>query len=232
MPDFLKIHVATMTNEGGLSFNPNDKGNVVEKGIVVIPTYKGIAPASWPKWGGFKYIIGIIAQSIKQPVYGTEAHRNWVKYLNGKLAELNQLQALVISFYKTNFWDANRLGDIADEAVAAWMYDHVVNAGTRGIIWAQLAAWVKPDGKVGLATINAINTSNPDTLLARMEDIAGAYRLDRAHDNPSQIQFLTSWLRRDGQPESIIVMVKQAAADGKLDDSEVAKIKTAMEAVA
>ena len=108
----------------------------------------------------------------------------------------------------------------------------MVNAGARGIMWAQLAAKVKPDGDMGSKSIAAINVANPAELLDRMEDIAGEYRLDRAHNKPSQIQFLTSWLRRDGQAESIIAMVRQAAADGKLDDSEVAKIKAAMEATA
>lgn len=99
-------------------------------------------------------------------------------------------------------------------------------------MWAQLAAQVKPDGKLGAVSIAAINTADPAGLLGRMEDIAGAYRLDRANDNPSQIQFLTSWLRRDGQPDSIIAMVKQAAKDGRLDDSEVVTLKAAMAAVA
>ncbi|KAB0665658.1 hypothetical protein F6V25_08015 [Oryzomonas japonica] len=233
MTDFNAIHAATMGYEGGASFNPADKGNVVDKkGIVTLPTYKGIAPAYWPAWGGWKYIAGVIALLVPMPEYGTTGHSNWVRHLNGKLTELAALQQMVVDFYRKNFWDANRLGEITDSHVAAWIYDHVVNAGPRGVMWAQLAAKVKPDGKIGPASLAAINSADPAALLERMEDIAGEYRLDKAHDNPSQVQFLVSWLRRDGQPESIIAMVHQAAVDGKLSDSEMAAIKATMEATA
>lgn len=217
---FPKIHAATMGNEGGYANNPADVGG---------ETYKGIARTYWPKWQGWRLVDGVKALLTPQPHYGTESYRNWVKYLNGKLAELNQLQAAVVEFYRVNFWQAHRLGEISDKAAAKWIYDHVVNAGARGIMWAQLAARVTPDGLVGPATLAAINGADPAVILERMEDIAGAYRLDRAHDNPSQIQFLVGWLRRDGQPEEIIALVRQAAADGRLDDSEVARIKAAME---
>lgn len=223
MPDFNKIHVTTMKAEGGYANNPADAGG---------ETYKGIARKMHPTWSGWKYIDGVKALMTTQPAYGTGAYQNWVRYLNAKLAELNQLQGAVVLFYRVNFWDANRLGEITDEPIAAWLYDHVVNAGARGIMWGQLAARVKPDGKLGPVSIAAINAADPVALLNRMEDIAGEYRLDRAHDKPSQIQFLTSWLRRDGQPEEIIAMVRKAAADGRLDDSEVAKLKAEMAATA
>ena len=223
MPDFIKIHAATMGCEGGYANNPDDAGG---------ETYKGIARKMHPIWPGWKIIDDIKSLSIAQPRFGSPEYRSWVKFLNSNLAALNGLQADVVSFYKLTFWDANHLGEITTEAIAAWIYDHVVNAGARGIMWAQLAAKVKPDGDMGSKSIAAINAANPADLLGRMEDIAGEYRLDRAHNKPSQIQFLTSWLRRDGQPESIIAMVRQAAADGKLDDGEVAKIKAVMEATA
>ena len=223
MPDFLTIHAATMRAEGGYANNPADTGG---------ETYKGISRVMHPRWPGWKYVDGVKALTTAQPHYGTTSYGNWVKYINGKLAQLNQLQAAVISFYKTNFWDANRLGEINDERVAAWVYDHIVNGGGRGAMWAQLAARVKPDGKLGPVSIAAINGADPAALLERAADIAGAYRLDRAHDKPSQIQFLTSWLRRDGQPESIIAMVRAAASDGRIDATEVAQLKAAMQATA
>lgn len=232
MAVFEPAYQKTNGNEGGASFNPADLGNVVVNGVVTIPTYKGIAPVSHPKWVGWKYITGCINQLNAMPVYGSAAQRNWVKHLNGILATFAPLQAAVLSFYKTNFWDANRLGDIANQAVSEWLYDHVVNAGARGVMWIQLAAKVTPDGGIGPKSLAAINAADPVELLNRAEDIAGAFRLGRAYNDPSQIQFLTSWLRRDGQPESIIAMVQKAASDGRLDDSEMALIKAAMAATA
>jgi lysozyme family protein len=232
MATFSPAYAKTNGIEGGVSFNPADLGNVVVKGIVTVPTYKGIAPVSWPKWGGWKYISGVIALMTAMPYYGTEAYINWSRHLNRKLAELTVLQQLVLEFYRVNFWDANRLGEITHQDVAEWIYDHAVNAGTRGVRWAQLAVNATPDGKMGPATVGRLNLQDPDMTLTRMEDIAGAYRLDRAAANPSQMQFLTSWLRRDGQPEHIIAMVKVAAADGRLDSSELTTLKAAMAATA
>lgn len=232
MATFLPAFARTNGNEGGCSFNPADLGNIVVRGIVTTPTYKGIAPVSHPKWGGWKYIAGCIALLNTMPVYGTDAHVNWVRHLNKKLAELTVLQNLVLEFYQKNFWDANNLTQLTNQTAAEWIYDHIVNAGTRGIMWAQLAVNTVPDGKLGPVSIGRLNLEDPASLLSRMEDIAGAYRLDRAAAKPSQIQFLTSWLRRDGQPESIIALVRQAASDGRLDANEVATLKTAMAATA
>ena len=232
MAQFLPAYQKTNGNEGGASYNPADLGNVVVNSVVIIPTYKGIAPVSNPRWSGFKCITDAVAQLTPMPHYGTEAYRNWVRHLNIVLAAITPLQTAVLAFYEINYWRSNRLGEIVSQDVAEWLYDHVVNAGQRGAMWIQLAAKVTPDGGIGAKSLAAINAANPAELLDRAEDIAGAYRLDRAHDNPSQIQFLTSWLTRDGQPPSIIALVKKAASDGRLDDSEVAKLKAAMEAVA
>jgi len=128
-----------------------------------------------------------------------------------------------------NFWDANRIGMIENQDVANWLYDHAVNAGGRGIRWMQLAARVTPDGAIGTKTLVAINAADPEKLLQRAEDIAGAYRLDRAHEDPSQISFLMSWLKRDGQPESILEHVRQLSRDGELDKEDVALLKNEME---
>jgi lysozyme family protein len=166
------------------------------------------------------------------PHYGTGAYKNWVSYLNGLLAANTALQAAVRAFYEINYWKAARLGEISSQAVAEWVYDHIVNAGARGTMWMQLAAKVKPDGAIGSISLAAINAAAPAVLLERANDIAGAYRLDRAHNRPDQIQFVPSWLRRDGQPESIIAMVRKAASDGVLDAMEVSILKAAMAATA
>jgi lysozyme family protein len=232
MAVFPPAYAKTNGNEGGINYNPRDLGNVVVKGIVTVPTYKGIAPVSNPTWGGWKYIAGVVALMTAMPSYGTDAYINWSRHLNRKLAELTVLQQLVLEFYRVKLWNRNRLSEISSQAVAEWVYDHIVNAGQRGVMWIQLAARVTPDGGIGALTLAAINSTPAEELLARADDIAGAYRLDRAAADPSQIQFVVGWLRRDGQPETIIAMVKKAAADGRLDDSEVATLKAAMAATA
>lgn len=225
MAEFNIAHRTVMTNEGGCNFNPHDLGNVVDKGVVIIPTYKGIAPTYWRSWRGFPIITRAINSLVKMMPYGTREHQHWVAHLDQLLAELPSLQELVLAFYRVNFWDAHRLGGITDQAVATWAYDHAVNGGGRGIKWLQEAAGVTPDGAIGDISLAAINAANPEELLERAGDIAAFYRLQRAAAHPDQIQFLSSWLKRDGCGPAEIRAVLQAAKDGELSAYELAELK-------
>jgi len=220
MANFTTAHKVIMSNEGGYSNSPADAGG---------ETYKGIARKFWPAWSGWKYIDGVKANTISPPVYGTSAYRNYVAYLDKCLAALTSLQQLVHDFYQKNFWDRYRLSEINDQSVATWLYDHVVNGGSRGIEWVQEAVGVAADGKVGPATIAAINAADPVVLLQDAEDVAAFYRLDRAAADPSQVQFLPSWLRRDGVSAEEISQVMQSAKDG-LTYAEVARLKEMIKA--
>ena len=125
---------------------------------------------------------------------------------------------------KTNFWDKYRLSEVTDQAVAAWIYDHVVNGGSRGAMWIQEAAGVTADGAIGPQTIRSINAADPAALLRKACDLAAFYRLDRTSADPSQIRFLPSWLRRDGVPAEEIEQVMQFAKAGLTCD-KVAELK-------
>ncbi|KAA0894151.1 glycoside hydrolase family 108 protein [Oryzomonas rubra] len=220
MVNFTIAHATVISNEGGYANNPHDAGG---------ETYKGIARKSWPNWVGWKYVDGVKANTVPQPAYGTTAYRNYASHLNCCLARLASLQQVVLDFYRWNFWDKYRLSEINDQSVATWLYDHVVNGGARGAMWLQEAAGVTADGKVGPATIAAINASDPVELLQEAEDVAAFYRLDRAAADPSQVQFLPSWLRRDGVSAEEITQVMQAARDG-LTYAEVAGLKEMIKA--
>lgn len=185
MADFQKAYAITAQNEGKFANNPHDKGGM---------TYKGISRVYWPKWGGWKYVDGCLAQLVKQPDYGTTAYRNWVEYLNKCLEQINVLQALVLAFYKDNFW--KRLGEINSQDLAAFVYDKDVNTGSKGSKWLQEALGVTVDGSIGPKTIAAANAANPVTLLERMEELARSYYIQLAANDPSQKQFLNGWLAR------------------------------------
>lgn len=220
-----------MGAEGASNWNPNDRGNVVLHGFCLLPTYAGIAPAFHPTWKGWQYVKAAVASMRQMPKYDSPDFWRWKKQLDKVLAQSPALQSLVKAFYLSTFWNSNRLGDIESQEVANWIYDHAVNAGARGAKWAQLAAKVTPDGAIGPQSVAAINAIPAIQFLRRATDIAGAFRLDVASEHPSQIQFLSSWLDRDGQPPEIIAMVKAAARDGRLDAQEVAGLKSAMESV-
>ena len=220
MADFNAAHQQVMGNEGGYANNPGDAGG---------ETYKGIARKFWTNWGGWKYVDGVKANTIEPPERGTQAYQNYVAYLNKSLAGFSSLQLHVLDFYKKNFWDKYRLSEVNDQAVATWIYDHVINGYSRGAMWIQEAAGVKADGCIGPQTIQAINAADPKALLQAATDVTAFYRLDRAEADPSQIPFLPSWLRRDGVSVEEIQQVMQAAKDG-LTYAKVAELKEQIKA--
>lgn len=218
MASYEQAKQKTAANEGGYQNNPADKGNLADLG-----TYKGIAPRPNPSWQGWPIIRAELAKMIPMK-YGSSGYETWVKYLNQRLSANATLQRLVDQFFKAGYWDAYRLDEVQDQVLAEWIYDHAVNGGGRGIMWAQEAAGVKADGKVGPITLKALNSADPVALLQEAEDVAAFYRLDRAAEDPSQIQFLPSWLRRDGVSVEEIRQVMQMAKDG-LTYAEVADLK-------
>lgn len=199
----------TRKNEGGYSNNSADAGG---------ETYKGIAR----KFHSYLSLWGIIDKvKAENPLAST-------KELNAKLEIIPDLQTQIDSFYRQEFWDTQRLSLVTSQLVANWIYDHHVNAGARGIQWAQEVAGVPADGEIGPVSIYAINKMNPDKFLQRAEDIAAFYRLERAEKIPSQIQFLPSWLRRDGVSQGEIAQVMAMAKNGLTHD-EVLTLKGIIE---
>ena len=63
---------------------------------------------------------------------------------------------------------------------------------------------------MGPHTVAAINTLDPEKLLDDAMDNAVAYRLATVKADPSQRQFLHSWLERDGMSEEKIKEVLNA----------------------
>lgn len=189
MADFMTAHRETMGNEGGYANNPNDVGG---------ETYKGVARKYHPGWSGWKLVDTIKAGMTSQPRYGTESYYNWARHFNKLAAENTALQRAVVDFYSTNFWKANRLGEINNQAVANQMYDWAVNTGSRGNKWVQRALGLVDDGAIGPKSIEAINTADPKEFMPKAREFAKEHRLKVCEKNPSQKQFLAGWLRRDG----------------------------------
>jgi hypothetical protein len=219
MSDYERAYPKTMGVEGGIQFIPADTGNTRERG-----TYRGIAPAYHPKWSGWRIIDAAMLSLGRRPEYGTTGYKSYVSTINSVLGANLELQGLVKDFYRVNFWLHYKCDRVYDQGVAEWLFDHVVNGGGRGVMWLQEAAGVKADGAIGPVSLQAINNAVPAELLQEAEDVAAFYRLDRAQDNASQIQFLPSWLRRDGVSAIEVKEVMRMAEDG-LTYTEVAALK-------
>ena len=202
----------TENNEGGWCDTSGDAGG---------ETYKGIARNFHPRLELWKWIDK--AKDEMVAIHDGNAG-GWVKKLNANLAQIPALQGAVDEFYRSSYWDANNLSLVQSQPVANWIYDHAVNAGSRGVKWAQEAAGVTADGRIGPATLAAINAMDPAAFLQRAEDVAAFYRLDKALAHPDQVKFLPSWLRRDGVSEEEIAQVMAMAKNGlTMDEVKILK---------
>lgn len=170
MADFKTSLKHTLQYEGGYGNNPNDTGK---------ETYRGVSRVFWPNWGGWR----LIDQHKSNP--------GWQKRLDADAS----LQSLVEEFYRANFWNAVRGDLIANQAVADALFDAAVNLGIgRAIRYMQEVCGVAVDGKIGPATILAINSK---------ADANGAFRArwkqhyqKRIAEDPKNEVFKNGWFRR------------------------------------
>lgn len=179
--------------EGGWQNDPEDTGND-RRGN---GTYKGLASAKQPHWKGWPIVAAAIEAMPPQPRYGTKAYYAWVEKLNAALEANSALQDMVTSYYRANFWDVNRLGDLKSQGCANHCYDHGVNRGVgTAAILLQKTLGVMADGNIGPVTIAAANKLRDNELesMYRKARRADYKRLVKA--NPSLAQYEDTWMGR------------------------------------
>ena len=181
MANYKTAESITGLNEGLYANNPADTGG---------ETWAGISRNNWPSWIGWKKIDAIKAN------YGKSA-----AIINKYGKQDDVLHSLVSNFYKQNFWDVNRLDAITDQQLANTVYDFGVNSGTgRAAKFLQQAANdtglvnLVVDGAVGVKSIAAINSLNPQNVHTNYNRRRKAFYESIAVG--SQKQFLKSWLSR------------------------------------
>lgn len=131
MADFKKAHDETGGNEGGWANVEGDGG---------LETYAGISRRYHPEWKGWPIVDA--AKPLKR----------------GQFIKSDKLKELVLSFYKTEFWDAIGGDKIHDQQVATRLYDFAVNAAQKtSLKQIQEVLGIPQTGKVDAATIAAIN---------------------------------------------------------------------------
>jgi hypothetical protein len=180
-------------NEGAWQGDPADRGNAANG----YGTYRGVASKFHPTWKGWPIIAAETAKLPPQPKYNTKAYYVWVKRLNAALEAITELQEMVVAFYRVNFWDVNRLGELKSQGAANHCYDHGINRGTgTAAILLQKTIGVLADGRIGPVTLAAANKL-PDN------ELAALYRKARRLDylriikaNPALAQYQEVWLAR------------------------------------
>lgn len=119
--------------EGIYSYDKNDLGGM---------TYMGISRNMHPKWAGWRIIVPLIGR----PDFPS------------CLSKLSQLQNLVESFYRKEFWDELRGDEIRTQTVANQLFDMAVNAGTSTSLKCfQRSRGLKETGKLDAETWDEIN---------------------------------------------------------------------------
>lgn len=172
MADFSRSFKIVLKHEGGYVNDPNDPGG---------ETYKGIARNMNSKWDGWQ-IIDVQKRQSNFPV---------------ALDSNVDLQEKVEDFYRTNYWDRIKGDNIADDGVAASIFDFAVNAGLgAGVSLAQMVVGSEADGVMGNETTGKINNFDPDHFLAAYTVAKIARYLNIIKKRPSSQKYLYGWIRR------------------------------------
>lgn len=174
MANFNEALHLTAINEGGYANDPSDHGG---------ETYAGISRKFWPNWIGWHTI---------------DAYKNlWgAKGINEAMKTNDGIQLAVKQFYKSNFWDVNKLDQINDQQLADSVYDFGVNSGVDyAARLLQRVVGVTEDGIVGPHTLEAVNSGNAETIYNRYNALRKWFYNSLATTS-TQHKFLASWLSR------------------------------------
>lgn len=96
--------------------------------------------------------------------------KDYTSRLNALCAGNTAMVSACKAFYRREFWDKARLGDIHSQKIANLVYDWFVNSGKSAIKRIQRCAGVADDGIIGNATISAINSANEADFINRVCD--------------------------------------------------------------
>ena len=135
-------------------------------------TYAGIARNYHNTWSGWSYID---SNDLSNP----------------------QLQELVKTFYKSNFWDTVSGDQINSNQIADSIFDFAVNAGVstsakiaQGIVGAGM------DGKIGPITLGKLNSYDEEKFILKFALAKVSRYAQICNKNNSQTKFLLGWVNR------------------------------------
>lgn len=135
-------------------------------------------------------------------MYGvTQAtYNSWRKAVNKPQQPVSKItHEEAFRLYKSMFWDEAGC-DKLPWPVSYMVFDAAVNSGpSRATKWLQEALRVKPDGVIGPKTLKAIEELNAEgdgVIIYRIIDVRLKFLTDLIKRKPSQIAFLTGWMRR------------------------------------
>jgi len=184
MANFLKAFSKIMPAEGGYVNHALDRGGETYKGIS--RNYHG----TWPGW--------ILIERYKR-----------LPNFPDNLEESQSLKDHVQVFYKSNFWDINKLDLIQNQDIAEELFDTGVNMGTKiaaeflqkaynllsknGVEYDKISV----DGIIGNKTLSAINNHKyPKRIFKTLNILQGSRYISICEKDPSQEEFFAGWISR------------------------------------
>ncbi len=172
MADYRTAIEETLKAEGGYVFDPDDLGG---------ETYKGIARNRNEEWSGWINI-------------------DRAKNINGfpnNLENDQNLQTKVLALYQLNYWDKICGDDIADQDVAASVFDFAVNAGPRtSAKLAQTSVGATADGVIGPKTVAKINADDKRAFLATFTLAKIGRYVNICEKRKKNRKYFFGWVRR------------------------------------
>ena len=151
-----------LVREGFWVHHPNDKGG---------ETYRGIARVFWPAWQGWK-IIDAYKASL-----GRSMRRN-------ERIESEELDRLVLDFYRANFWQPIYGDDIWNESLVDLLFDSHVLMGRRAIKFLQVAInevggepKIAVDWALGPRTLRRLHQVDNRLVFEKMKDLRERYHI-------------------------------------------------------
>jgi lysozyme family protein len=176
MSSFEPAYLIVARHEGGYVFDPLDTGG---------ETYKGIARRIWSSWDGWT-IIDFEKKT------GTVLQTN-------DLIDNDYLDMLVEDFYRDR-WNASRAGSITSQKVANAYFDLYILSSkaveTMQLALRRMGKSVTADNRMGSQTLSAINSVDPDKLLAIFTDERIEFHHEMVNAGIVSEKFLKGWIKR------------------------------------
>lgn len=99
--------------------------------------------------------------------------------------------------YKRDFWDKLRCDEIANQKIAYEIFDTAVNMGVRTATkLIQMCLDVRPDGILGVKTLDAINSRNFEVLILKFKLAKISRYIYITQKRPANKKFFYGWIKR------------------------------------
>jgi lysozyme family protein len=170
MGDFKKAYSIGRVNEGGYVNRADDKGG---------ETYCGVSRKWHPNWDGWEIVDAVKTQRPLE---------------RGDIIEDAQLEQLLETFYRVQFWEQISGDQIEKDSVAAYIYDWcLTSGGARKAIQEELE--LVADGVFGPKTLAAINAGGAG-MLTRIRDARIRYYYALVRQDPANMANAKGWMNR------------------------------------